>query len=440
MEGESIIKNRRILMVAPTSFFADYGCHVRILEEIRALQRRGYTVRVATYHNGDNLPGVDIRRTVDLPWRTRLMVGSSRHKIYLDVALFFETLRQALTFRPHIIHAHLHEGALIGSVVGRVLRIPVIFDYQGSLTEEMLDHHFIRPGGLREKLVRRLERIIDRLASVIVPSGTAAETYLLRRDVPRRRVRLLADAVDVTRFDLSLYDGTRKALRATLGIPEHACVVMYLGLLAEYQGTSLLLEAARELLPRRKDMYFVVAGYPGVDHYAQKAASLPGSDRILFPGRVVYRDAPALLSVGDVGVAPKLSTTEGNGKLFNYMAMGMPVVAIDTEPNRHILGDLGHLVPPNDPVALAAAIERAVHDPEERRVALRQRVTEHFSWHERINVLEEIYDGLLGAERRVALPANENAGLANPASNGKSAASSDDQDARVPAGSGTHER
>jgi hypothetical protein len=29
----------RVLMLVPTSFFADYGCHVRILEAARVLQR-----------------------------------------------------------------------------------------------------------------------------------------------------------------------------------------------------------------------------------------------------------------------------------------------------------------------------------------------------------------------------------------------------------------
>jgi glycosyltransferase involved in cell wall biosynthesis len=246
--------------------------------------------------------------------------------------------------------------------------------------------------------MRRVERVIDRVATVIVPSGTAAEEYLLQRGVPRRKVCLLADAVDVTRFDPAAGGDARTALRSQLGIPEHALVVIYLGLLAEYQGTSLLIDAAKELLPRRPDLYFVIAGYPGVDHYAQHAAMLPEAARVLFPGRIAYHDAPALLSVGDVAVAPKLSTTEGNGKLFNYMAMGLPVVAIDTEPNRRILGGLGHLVPPNDPLKLAAAIEAALVDSPQRRAALRERVTQHFSWQDRIDLLEQIYDDLIEPE------------------------------------------
>jgi glycosyltransferase involved in cell wall biosynthesis len=390
-------------MVAPTSFFADYGCHVRILEEVRALQNRGHAVRVVTYHNGDNLPGIDIQRTVGLPWRTRLMVGSSRHKIYLDAMLFFAVFRHTRSFRPDIIHAHLHEGALIGSVVGRLLRKPVVFDYQGSLTEEMLDHNFIRPGGLRERVVRRLERLIDRLASIIVPSGTAARDHLLSRGVPEDRVRLLSDAVDTTRFDPDKHRCSRQQVRASLGIPGNARVVVYLGLLAEYQGTSLLIDAARLLLDSHQDMYFIIAGYPGVDHYVEYASTSPHANRILFPGRVAYRDAPALLAAGDVAVAPKQSTTEGNGKIYNYMSMGLPTVAIDTPSNRLVLADLGHFIQPANPGLFASAIEQSFQDTTDHRTMLRERVTGRFSWSERVHELERIYAEIMGTDTEIAI-------------------------------------
>ena len=34
-------------MIAPTSFFADYGCHVRILEEARVLRKLGHEITIA---------------------------------------------------------------------------------------------------------------------------------------------------------------------------------------------------------------------------------------------------------------------------------------------------------------------------------------------------------------------------------------------------------
>jgi glycosyltransferase involved in cell wall biosynthesis len=383
-------------MVAPTSFFADYGCHVRILEEARALQARGHVVRVCAYHNGRDLPDIDVRRSVDVPWLKRAEVGSSRHKAYLDVALFVTALRQARAFRPDIIHGHIHEGALLGAVIGRLTRRPVVFDYQGSLTEEMLDHRFIRPGGLRERFFRRLERWIDGLPDVIVPSGAAAECYLRGRGVPQARICLVPDGVDTAWLDPRRVADERVATRARLGIPPDAPVVIYLGLLAEYQGTDLLLRAARRVLERRPDAFLLVAGYPGADRYAQLARDLELDGHVLFPGRVPYEDAPALLAAGDVAVAPKMSLTESNGKLLNYMAMRLPVVAFDSAANRAIVGALVHLVPLGDADALADALLCALNDPTAVRDALRARIVDQFAWTERVRDLEAVYARLLG--------------------------------------------
>lgn len=388
-------------MVAPTSFFADYGCHVRILEEVRALQERGHTVRVCTYHNGRNLPDVDIRRSVDVPWLKRAEVGSSRHKAYLDVALFVETLRQAIRFRPDVIHGHLHEGALIGSVIGWLLRKPVVFDYQGSLTEEMLDHGFIRQRGLRERFFRRVERRIDRLPAAVIASGIAAETYLRASGLAADRLVLIHDGVDTCRFEPVEASHERRAVRERLGIPLDAPVIVYLGLLAEYQGTSLLLDAASIIRQRRDDIFIVIAGYPGADRYAAQAQAMGLNGHVLFPGRIAYEDAPTLLAAGDAAVAPKLSSTESNGKLLNYMALGLPVVATDTPTNRAILGGLGHLVPPGDPDALADALERALNDPLSERSALRQRIIDHYSWRTRVLDLESVYNRVLGRQGTV---------------------------------------
>ena len=60
-----------------------------------------------------------------------------------------------------------------------------------------------------------------------------------------------------------------------------------------------------------------------------------------FPGKVRYEDAPHILSLGDVAVSPKLSLTEGAGKLLNYMSMALPVVAYDTAVSHEYLGEDG---------------------------------------------------------------------------------------------------
>ena len=65
-------------------------------------------------------------------------------------------------------------------------------------------------------------------------------------------------------------------------------------------------------------------GFPSVDCYRQMAQRLGVADHITFTGKIPYQQARDFLAVGDVAVAPKLSATEGSGKILNYMAMGLP--------------------------------------------------------------------------------------------------------------------
>ena len=90
----------------------------------------------------------------------------------LDAALSYRALAVGLRLRPTIIHAHIHEGALIGAALKRVLGVPLIFDYQGSLTSEMIDHHFL--SGTDSRLYRPLhglERWIDHQADALITSS-----------------------------------------------------------------------------------------------------------------------------------------------------------------------------------------------------------------------------------------------------------------------------
>ncbi len=399
----------RVLMVAPTSFFADYGCHVRILEEVRALSALGHRVAICTYHNGNDVPGVFIRRSIDVPWRKRVIVGSSRHKLYLDGALSLTTLRTALAFKPDIIHAHLHEGALIGGAIARLLRKPLIFDYQGSLTEEMLDHGFVNRNGFIVPALRRLERIIDSLPNLIVTSSDNARTRLLKVR-PDEQIRTVLDAVDTCRFSPAAVTlDERSALRRKLGIPNESKVVIYLGLLAPYQGTDLLLRAARRIIDAEPDTFFLLMGFPGVERYQQMAEQLGLSGRISFPGRIPYMEAQRYLALGDVAVAPKMSLTEGNGKIYNYMAMGLPVVAFDAAPNREILGDLGRYATRGDEADFAAQVVALLQSPEIRADVgkrLRSHTVRTMSWTDRIDDLLAVYQEVLPERGFAILPAN----------------------------------
>ncbi len=391
----------RILMVTPTSFFSDYGGHIRILEETRALQALGHKVAIVTYHKGSNLPGLDIRRTPPLPWHNDYEVGSSRHKYAFDVYLMWQAMREALRFRPDIIHGHMHEGALIGGIVAKVLRIPLVFDFQGSLTGEMVDHHFLKGHGRRYTVFHRLEQFIDNnLSNAILTSSIQAATLLKNNfHVPAANIHPLPDCAVPNRFDPTAVSPQEKqALREELGIPNGRLIIAYLGLLTDYQGIPHLIETAVRLKADGENVHFLIMGYPSVDQYQGIANQKNVGDIITFTGKIEYRDAPRYLSLGDIAVAPKMSNTEGSGKLLNYMAMEQPIVVYDTPVHREYLADLGVYAPMGDVEAFANALQALIHDPARRAAlgsALRQRAIDEYSWTEAAKQIVALYEKLL---------------------------------------------
>jgi glycosyltransferase involved in cell wall biosynthesis len=388
------------LILAPTSFFADYGCHIRILLEILALQRLGHRVTVCTYHNGEDIEGLHVVRTPRIPWRRQYEVGSSLHKIALDALLLLRSLAWTLRHKPDVIHAHLHEGALIGFLLSRLWRVPLIFDFQGSLTSEMIDHGFLRPGSLAHRPLRVLEKLIDHLPHVILVSSQHAARLLHQEfDCAPEKIHILPDTVDTDLFQPSTSQSETLALKRSLGIPLASRVVVYLGLLAEYQGTSLLLKAAEELADRYPDLHFLIMGHPNVEHYRQLAARMGLSETVTFTGRIHYLEAHRYLRIGNVAVAPKISATEGSGKLANYMAMGLPTVAFDTAVSREYLGAHGVYARTGDYISLAQGI-CSLLDDEERAAALgtklRERAVREYSWSRLLQELHSIYFAVTG--------------------------------------------
>jgi glycosyltransferase involved in cell wall biosynthesis len=380
----------RVLMVAPTPFFGDRGCHVRILEQIRALRGHGVDVLLATYHVGRDVPGVRIVRTARLPWVRHLPVGFSIHKPGLDVLLLITAARAARHFRPDVIHGHLHEGAVLASVLGRYLGRPAVADLQGSLTGELIDHRTIPGRGFLPALVRVIERRSLRGPARLLASSSAFAQEVARRWGGDGRVVALPDGVDPEVFRPDLPDhGLRHDLRL-----EGRRVVVFLGVLTPYQGVDDVIVAWRGVTAAVPDAHLLLMGYPNEGRYREivKRAGLQAS--ITITGRIDYRDAPRYLALGHVAISAKRSGTEANGKLLNYMASGLPTIAYDGPIAREILGEDGVFVPPGDTAALAAACVALLEDAGERKrrgEALRERAVAEWSWSAVAARLVEVY-------------------------------------------------
>ena len=256
-----------------------------------------------------------------------------------------------------------------------------MFDFQGSLTARCL----ITALSARQSAFRgwsALERFICRLPDTILTSSVQAGELLRNQfGVAGERIAALPDCADLNHCARCRLAGGPCNLRRRFGIPADRHIVAYLGLLAEYQGTEHLLQAAARLKASGDDVHFLIMGYPKVDYYRTLARQMEVDDHVTFTGRVDYRHAPLYLSLGTLPSHPSSRRRKGAGR-SQLHGNGQPVVAYDTPVHRES-GDAGVYVPPGDVDAFAGAIRELLADRARRQElgrALRQRAASYYSW------------------------------------------------------------
>lgn len=335
-------EHNKILMIAPTPFFSDRGCHVRILEEIESLKEEGFHIELVTYHLGRDIKNIRTTRTVNIPWYNKKSPGPSYHKFYLDILLFFKSLQVLRKNDFKVIHGHLHEGALIAIWLKKILKIPVVFDVQGSLIDELVSHRFMKPNGMVFRFFKRLESYIYKNSDfLIVSSAHTANIVSDQFDISPKKVKIIVDGINTKRLSsYAVHFDRINLLKKQLNIPSEKIIVGFLGALNEYQGVDILLDTVKTIseMSDIKTVHFLIMGYPNVEKYKNKAVKMDISKYITFTGKINYELVGDYLSLLDIAVTPKISLTEANGKLINYMAMGLPIVAFDTPVNKQFLG------------------------------------------------------------------------------------------------------
>jgi len=388
----------KILMIAPTAFFSSRGGHLRILGEVVALTRLGYSVFVCAYGVGDDVPNVKVFRGKLKP--KNFQHGPSKLRALLDIDLLLTSIRSYIREKPDIIHGHLHEGAAIGSILSLFTRTPVVLDAQGSISEETVSLGLARRGSPLHQLLRVFELLTIRKASAVMASSNQlVESY--RSQLPSNQRSKLMPVLDG--YDNSHFRPLPKNhdLQKQLGIQEDKKVVVYLGSLERQQGITTIIEAAGYVLKQRSDVHFLIMGTPvdiSLDECRELAEKNGVSQESTFLGTVPYELAPNYLSLGDVAISAKVSKSEANGKVCVYMAMGLPTICFDTPVNRDLLGDLGFFANDPTPGSLAKQILEALDAVKTRGEKLRNQLSERAndvaSWDSMVSHITKSYQQL----------------------------------------------
>ncbi len=382
--------SRRVLVVAPQPFYEDRGTPIAVRRVLEALGELHYKVDLLTYPVGNTieLPSLRTFRIGQKFRFAHIPIGLSMHKLFLDAMLIPALWRQLQQERYCCIHA-VEEAAFLAIMAAKKRNIPVIYDMQSSLPEQLLKHRIFR-GTNVQKFCRLLEHWLIRKADFVVCSA-GLEKYVrtVHPSVNVREWLFPSSTVPVSPEKLKL-------IRDQLGITSQERVVLYTGNFEPYQGLSRLLDAVPEVLAKVPNTTFVFVGITDPTAICTMLETRGIRDRraLRIVGRQSRDTMPQYMAIADILVAPREPIGNLPLKIFDYMAAGKPIVATDCSAFRTVLNEERAMLVSPSAEAFAKAIVGLLQDQEKAArlgAAAQDYASKKLGWKLFVDLVKQVY-------------------------------------------------
>ena len=284
-----------------------YGPDVRAQKEAHTLALAGYRVTIiawdrtvaAPVHEIEHIPPVLDRALADWPLRAvaepqplsivRVRVSaeyrSGRRLLWRIPGAWWRMVAELRRAQPDIVHAHDLDMLPLAYAFGRMAGLPVVFDAREYY-----------PGMVRANVGRVLSTALEYLDRWLAPR---ADVVLTVGERLADRYRAFGSNVRIVHNSQPLLDpvavgAAGHALRARLGVPDDALLIVYAGM----WNPDRLLEPLLEAVPAVEGVWLALAGAgPLADQIAATAARCP---RVCVLGWIPLGTVPELVSAGDV--------------------------------------------------------------------------------------------------------------------------------------------
>ena len=324
--------------------FGTKGASVHIQEVVRELIRRGHDVTVHTTRAGRDIPD-DLAGLKVIETRIEADDPAARERAQQEVsariaARIIADGADLVYERYSLFSTALAEVTDATGAVG-------VLEVNAPLIEEQRTHRVLVD---EEAAGNALARQVAAATATVAVSDPVRDW--VRERTGSDRVHTVPNGVSITRI---------VPRPEEIGDP----VVTFVGTLKPWHGVADLLAAAA--LAKRPWKLRIIGDGPERAALEEQAAGL--GIEVDFRGAVAPADMPGQLAGSAIGVAPypdlggEQQQYFSPLKVYEYLAAGLPVVASAVGQLPQILGELGTLVPPSDPAALAAAIDTLAADP-----------------------------------------------------------------------------
>ena len=245
----------------------------------------------------------------------------------------------------------------------KLVGVPVILDLHEAMAELFAMRFPALARWPLRQLIELQERISAAVADRVLTVNQAMEARLLRLGIGRDKLTVVPNSPDLTRFDPAPHP--RRSFRA-----DGSLRVIYTGALTPTYEVDVAIEAIALVAGRRPDLDVRLDLYGRGDMEPELRASaerLGIGDRTTFHGRVPFEAVPPAVAASDIGIAPTRRDTYTDStlstKVFEYGAMGKPVVASWLPLVESTFGDRVVTYPSGDAAAFAGAIIGLADDP-----------------------------------------------------------------------------
>jgi glycosyltransferase involved in cell wall biosynthesis len=273
--------------------------------------------------------------------------------------------------RPAIVHGYLHvPNLLLALRKARDTSTRVVWGVRASGVDPTRYDWTV---GVILRACRALARVPD----LIIVNSRAGREHWVGQGFPESRTTFVPNGIDTDRFDLAGPEA-RAAVRGELDLPVDATVLAAVGRLDPMKDHETLLKAFAKAAAKHPSLRLACIGdgpAPRLEALRALARALGVAERVAWIGG--RRDVERLYAGFDLLVSASAYGEGFSNVLAEAMASGVPCVATDVGDAREIIGELGGIVPPRDPDALAMAIGEALfaRPPSER---LRARIVDAF--------------------------------------------------------------
>jgi len=362
-------------------------------ETAQALVALGIDVHVLTSTNaqGARSSSIDVRPTVsDWGWSSLRTIRKLCRELEPDIVhIQYQTgaygMHPAINFLPRYFRPRPGD---VGRAPRRGVKpMPCIITTFHDLRVPYL---FPKAGPVREWVVRWLAESCHAVIATNDDDHSKLESWLVRH------LNLIPIGSNIATTPPADYD--RTAWRARLGVAEHETLLCYFGFLNESKGGETLIRTLAQI-PNAK--LLMIGGQTGASDptnvaYLAKVNALIDelglSHRVVWTGHVAQQDVTGNFYASDICVMPyRDGASYRRGTLMAALAHGMPLVSTlppsaDTRQPSLLpqLRDSENclLVPPDNPPAIANAVQRLIASPDLRATigAGARELAQHFTW------------------------------------------------------------